>query len=99
MATVPKRPTGHNGTKSHKKDPGSAGSPISIRTSSTMSSSTVSIRTNPNGEGVNGTPYKVIAITPDMLRDGYVVTEYGKCKFNGMSFMCIDFDGKKPPRQ
>lgn len=32
-----------------------------------------------------------------MLRDGYVVTEYGKCKFNGMSFMCIDFGGKKRP--
>lgn len=52
-----------------------------------------------NGEDVNGTPYKVIAITPDMLRDGYVVTEYGKCKFNGMSFMSINFDGKKQPRQ
>ena len=52
-----------------------------------------------DGEDVNGTPYKVIAITPDLLRDGYVVTEYGKCKFNGMSFMPINFDGKKLPRQ
>ena len=41
----------------------------------------------------------VFAITPDLLRDGYVVTEYGKCKFNGMSFMSINFDGKKLPRQ
>ena len=52
-----------------------------------------------NGEDVNGTPYKVIAITPDMLRDGYVVTEYGKCRFNGLSFMYIDFYGRKRPQQ
>ena len=50
-----------------------------------------------DGEDVNGTPYKVIALTPDLLRDGYVVTEYGKCRFNGLSFMYIDFYGKKRP--
>ena len=43
-----------------------------------------------DGKDISGCPYKVMRIEPDMLRDGYVVTKYGKCRFNGYSFMTID---------
>lgn len=44
----------------------------------------------PDGYDVDGIPYKVMQLEPMILRDGYVITEYGKCRFNGYSFMCID---------